>query len=161
MIEFRQREAVVAEARSWIGTPYHHAARLKGVGVDCAQIIAAVFENAGVVPPIPIPRYPPDWHLNRSAERYMGIVLQHGREIAGPPQPGDIILLRFGRCFSHGGIVTDWPLMVHAWMPAHRVLEVDYSRDAQLTHIGERGPDLGRERPRRFFSHWGRDGVLP
>ena len=31
------RERVVAEALSWLGTPYAHRQRLKGVGVDCAS----------------------------------------------------------------------------------------------------------------------------
>ena len=26
------RETIIAEARAWIGTPYHHQAALKGVG---------------------------------------------------------------------------------------------------------------------------------
>jgi cell wall-associated NlpC family hydrolase len=29
------REAVIAEARTWLGTPWHHQASLKGVGCDC------------------------------------------------------------------------------------------------------------------------------
>lgn len=32
-----QRAAVVAEARSWIGTPYHNCADVKGAGVDCGN----------------------------------------------------------------------------------------------------------------------------
>jgi hypothetical protein len=31
--ESAQRAAVVAEARSWIGTPYHNCADFKGTGV--------------------------------------------------------------------------------------------------------------------------------
>ena len=29
------RAAVVTEAKTWIGTPFHHAARVRGAGVDC------------------------------------------------------------------------------------------------------------------------------
>ena len=36
------RAAVVAEAIAWLGTPYHHRARIKGVGVDCAQLALGV-----------------------------------------------------------------------------------------------------------------------
>ena len=28
------RSALIAEARSWLGTPWHHQASLKGVGCD-------------------------------------------------------------------------------------------------------------------------------
>jgi cell wall-associated NlpC family hydrolase len=31
------RAAVVAEARSWLGTPFHHQGRVKAAGVDCAM----------------------------------------------------------------------------------------------------------------------------
>lgn len=36
------RDQIVNEARSWIGTPYEHLGRAKGVGVDCSQFIIAV-----------------------------------------------------------------------------------------------------------------------
>jgi hypothetical protein len=36
------REAIVAAARSWLGTPYHHQASLKGVGSDCIGVITAL-----------------------------------------------------------------------------------------------------------------------
>lgn len=157
-LEQQQRAAVVAEARSWIGTPYHHRARVKGAGVDCAQILVGVFSAPGValIPALTIPHYPPDWHLNRAAERYLGTILEMAREIPGDPAPGDVVLFRFGRCFAHGGIVVEWPRIVHAWAPAHRVVEGNVAHDSALSHIGERGPELGHERPRRFFSYWGR-----
>ena len=36
------REAVVTEAKTWIGTPFHHAARIKGAGVDCLMLLSRV-----------------------------------------------------------------------------------------------------------------------
>jgi cell wall-associated NlpC family hydrolase len=36
------RAAVVREAESWIGTPFHHAARVKGAGIDCLMLLAEV-----------------------------------------------------------------------------------------------------------------------
>ena len=36
------RAAVVHEALSWIGTPYHTGARLKSVGTDCGMFLAEV-----------------------------------------------------------------------------------------------------------------------
>ena len=111
----KRRKAVVAEAASWIGTPFHHAARVKGQGVDCLMLLAEVYERAGVVSRIEPPFYVPDWHLHREAERYMEGLLEHARTIDGPPLSGDIALFRFGRTFSHGAIVTDWPRLIHAY----------------------------------------------
>ena len=47
--ELRQRAAVVAAARAWIGTPYHHMADIKGVGVDCAMLLVRVYCDLGLV----------------------------------------------------------------------------------------------------------------
>jgi NlpC/P60 family putative phage cell wall peptidase len=109
------RAAVVTEAESWIGTPFHHAARIKGAGVDCLMLLAEIYERAGVAPHIDPPFYVPDWHLHRDAERYLDGLTRYASEIPFPPQPGDIALFRFGRTFSHGAIVTDWPRLIHAY----------------------------------------------
>jgi NlpC/P60 family putative phage cell wall peptidase len=108
------RAAVVAEAASWIGTPFHHAARVKGAGIDCLMLLAEVYERAGVADHIDPPFYVPDWHLHRDAERYMVGLLEYARPVE-VPLPGDIALFRFGRTFSHGAIVTEWPRLIHAY----------------------------------------------
>jgi cell wall-associated NlpC family hydrolase len=184
-----ERAAVVAEARSWLRTPYHHMGRVKGAGVDCATLLAEIYARAGMIAPVTIPFYPPDWHLHREAERYLGFVLEHAHEIglsavrhceddarcaadeaiqrhhsgssiASPlallgsrndvqiPAPADIALWRFGRCYSHGAIVIDWPLVIHAYAGRGCVLE-DASRARWLTQLGERGST--RPRPMKFF----------
>ena len=33
-----KNQLAVAEALTWLGTPYHHQGRVKGVGVDCRSI---------------------------------------------------------------------------------------------------------------------------
>lgn len=109
------RVSVVKEAESWIGTPFHHAARIKGAGVDCLMLLAEVYERAGLAPHVEPPFYVPDWHMHREAERYLEGLLRYAREIAGPPLPGDIALFRFGRTFSHGAIVVEWPRLIHAY----------------------------------------------
>src|SRR3954471_23995131 len=133
------RAVVVKEAESWIGTPFHHAARVKGAGIDCLMLLAVVYEHAGVVARIEPPFYVPDWHLHRDAERYMEGLLRYARPIEAPPLAGDIALFRFGRTFSHGAIVTNWPRLVHAYWNIGVVLG-----DATLH------PLAGR--PVRFFS---------
>src|SRR5579871_708986 len=105
MDEASQRAGVVAIARSWIGTPYHHQGRIKGVGVDCAMIVVEVFAEAGLIPKdVALPSYVPQWHLNRNAQRYLGVIASHARELPPDraPEPGDVILFQFGRVFSHG-----------------------------------------------------------
>jgi cell wall-associated NlpC family hydrolase len=143
--EISERAAICAEARDWIGTPYHHCARVKGPqgGVDCAQIIWAVFHNVGLTPFMPLEPYARDWFLHRSAEQYMGIVMDRARP-TDTPQAGDVVLYKIGRCFAHGGIIVDpgWPTIVHAYARARRV----------LVDNGGIGEFAARER--KFFTRW-------
>lgn len=99
------RGAVVAEAMSWFGTPYHHHARLKGVGVDCAQILLAVYCDAlQLAPPLDVGHYSQQWHLHRSEEVYLGWLAAAGAQQVQAPALGDIAIFRFGRTFSHSAI---------------------------------------------------------
>jgi cell wall-associated NlpC family hydrolase len=144
--EVAQRAAVVAEARSWIGTPYHNCADIKGVGVDCGMMLVRIFVDTGLYPPFDPRPYPIDWHLHRSEERYLGFVFERGEEVT-QPQPGDVMVLRYGRCYSHGGIVTGrTPLtIVHAFHPAGRVLEESVAQNGALNDA---------LRKPRFFDPW-------
>jgi hypothetical protein len=141
-----ERAAVVAAARRWIGTPYHPGADLFGVGVDCGMLIVRVFVDCGLIAPFDPRPYPQDWHLHRSEEKYLGFVLARCAETHAP-QPGDLALFRWGRCYSHGGIVSvGAPLaVVHAFQPAGRVVEETLARNARLAEAA-RAP--------RFFSPW-------
>src|SRR5580704_9168227 len=114
--ETAQRAAVVAEARSWIGTPYHNCADIKGAGVDCGMLIVRVFVDTGLCPAFDPRPYPADWHLHRSEERYLGWVTARAGEVS-VPSTGDVMVFRWGRCYSHGGIVVGArPLtIVHAF----------------------------------------------
>lgn len=111
-----QRAAVAAEALAWIGTPYHHHARIKGVGVDCAQLLIAVFAECGLIPRIETGQYPVDWHMHRSEEVFSRWVAQFAHPASGPALPGDVVLWRFGRTFSHGSICVGPGLFVHSYI---------------------------------------------
>lgn len=118
-----KRDEIIAEARSWLGTPYHHLAAVKGAGVDCAMLLVQVYKAVGLVPADLDPRpYPPDWHLHRGEERFLGWLQQHGTPVV-VPRPGDVAVWRFGRTFSHGAIVVGgWGQIVHAYMDAGSVV---------------------------------------
>ena len=113
-----QRRRVVAEAKTWLRTPYHHMGRIKGGGTDCLMLLAEVYEAAGVIRRVDVPFYPPDWNLHRDSERYLQGLMRYAREIGGPPQDGDVAVFKFGRCFAHGAIVVSWPRLIHAWCDA-------------------------------------------
>lgn len=134
--ELVARERVIREAREWIGTKFHHAGRVKGAnrgGVDCAMLLAEVYERAGQIPHVTPSHYPHDWHLHRDEEKYLAFILQFSVEISAPaiPKIGDVAMFRIGRTWSHGGIVTVWPTIVHAWFESC-VEEADSSISPQL-----------------------------
>jgi hypothetical protein len=93
-----QRAAVVAEARSWLGTRYHHAADVKGRqgGVDCAMLLVRVYCDLGLVERFDPRPYTRDWFLHRNEERYLGFLLARSREVRTPLE-GDIVLFKVGR----------------------------------------------------------------
>ncbi len=133
-----QRSLVIAEAETWLRTPYHHMGRVKAGGTDCLMLLAEVYKAAGVLSHIDVPFYPPDWNLHRDAERYLEGVVRYAREIEGPPERGDVAVFKFGRCFAHGAIVVSWPRLIHAW------------HDAGVVYVdGNQSPLVGR--PVRFF----------
>lgn len=149
MTEQLQRAAVIAEAKTWLRTPFVDCARVKGAGVDCGQFIAAVYERVGIFKSIPTEPYSPQWHLHQEEEMYADELLKYCREIAeAEVKPGDIALYWAGKCHSHGAIVIDWPVqIIHAVKTMRGVVYSDPIRDRFLTN-----------RKRRFFSCWNTDG---
>ena len=52
---------VIAIARSWLGTPYHDQASLRGVGCDCLGLARGVWREIVGPELFPIPAYSRDW----------------------------------------------------------------------------------------------------
>lgn len=128
-----QRAAVVAEALTWQRTPWRHQGRVKGVGVDCAQFVIACYHNTGLTPDIDTGNYPRDWHIHKTEERFLTFVPSFAVEIAeADVGPGDLVLFRIGRVFSHGAIVVKWPQGIHAAIQARMVTLCDFDTDHGL-----------------------------
>jgi len=131
MTVLTERAQVVEAALEFVGTPFRHATRLKGVGIDCAQLLVAAF--APVVQ-VTFDPYPAAWFLHSNRERLLEVI-QRYCVVAEPPfAPGDIATFRFGRTVSHAGIVaTVDPLtVVHAFQPAHKVTVHDIGAGTAL-----------------------------
>ena len=145
MTEGEGRAALVAEARSWLGTPWRHRGRIRGAGVDCAQFVIGVYAGVGLIELIDTGEYPRDWHIHRDTERFLAHVMPFAREItAEQTGPGDLVLCKIGRVYSHGVIVLDWPQGIHAAVNEGAVVLCDLDRDAGLI-----------SGPRRYFTYKG------
>jgi cell wall-associated NlpC family hydrolase len=150
-VEAEQRAAVICEALTWVGTPYRQCGAVKGAGVDCGMLLVRVWIEAGVVEEFDPRPYPAEWHLHNPQERYLGWMLQCACN-TNTPQPGDMVLFWFGRCFSHGAILISDTHVVHA--PAEegrvRILELNAHELSWMDHAQK------RRRPRLFFDPWAR-----
>ena len=119
------REQTVAIARRFIGTPYHHQARLEGHGVDCVGLVICVARELRIVPA--------DWDVTGYSRIPDGAALmRHLRERLAEVdqvemQPGDVVCVAFDKWPQHVGIVGDYVhgglSMIHADMIRGRVLE--------------------------------------
>lgn len=108
-----KRIAVITEAKSWLRTPWHHNASLKGIGVDCAQFLIEVFVNVGLIERPVIPPYARDRAAHSDTQTILAIMREFTRETDDPEQ-GDLVVFEFGRTYSHCAIVIDYPRVIHA-----------------------------------------------
>lgn len=111
------RQDIIAEARSWIGTPYRHQASLKGVGCDCLGLIRGVWRNVIGDEPERAPPYAPDWAEAARGEPLAEAAARHLRPIACDQfVAGDVLLFRWREQLAakHLAIVSAPDLMVHA-----------------------------------------------
>lgn len=146
MTEQEQRDRVLQIAQTWIGTRFHDQQCLKGVGVDCALLIAAVFEEAGLIDKVNIGYYSPQWFLHRDEEKYLEYVLPRAVEITeSETKPADLVVFRIGRTYAHGALITEqgWPHILHA-----------YKLEGMVTRGRADRGELW-QRKRRFFRYAG------
>lgn len=117
-------QAVIDEARAWLGTPYQHQARLKGVGVDCAGLLIGVARELGIAD-VHVAGYGPVPH----AGMLRATVEQHCIRIDAP-EPACVLLMGWlpgPEGEQHLAILTDADTIVHAYAHAQACVEHRYS----------------------------------
>lgn len=150
IVEAAERAAVLAEALTWLGTPFAHRSSVKGGGVDCAQFIRCVFVACNVIPSFDSPVYPSQWHLHRDEQRYIEWIERFAVETL-VPRPATVAIWKFGRCFSHAGILVDEENVIHAFEPTGYVA-VDPVRMGALSVV--HGASGLVKRPVKLFDVW-------
>jgi NlpC/P60 family putative phage cell wall peptidase len=111
------RQDIVAETRSWIGTPYRHQASLKGVGCDCLGLVRGVWRTVIGEEPERAPPYASDWAEAASGEPLADAAARHLIAIDRDAfRDGDVLLFRWRANLpaKHAAIVTASDKMVHA-----------------------------------------------
>ncbi len=114
--------AVVASARSWLGTPYRHQASVKGVGADCLGLVRGVWREVAGEEPEVLPAYSADWAETGGRETLLEAAGRWLRPVAvDQMQAGDVLLFRMspGAAVKHCAILSDVegpePRMIHAY----------------------------------------------
>lgn len=143
------RDRIVAEARRWLDTPYHHQASLIGVGCDCVGLIRGVGFACEVLPPREA-----EWKLFNAYGR-----LPSPRRMAdgmrtflvpietGQQQPGDIAWLAWR---------TDLPMHLAILASNQRGLTIIHSY-SDVGRVVEHG--LSQQWADRIVSWWRYPGV--
>lgn len=120
------RTQVITQAREWIGTPFQHQQRTKGVAVDCAGLVIGVARELGLVAPefdvSGYARQPDGVSLLRWCEQYMTRVSQDDM------LPGHAVVVAYDKAPGHMGILGDYQhgglSIIHALIkPEHKVVE--------------------------------------
>ena len=112
------RDAIVDEARRWIGTPYRHQASLMSVGTDCLGLVRGVWRTVVGEEPERPPPYTPDWAETRGGDHLMEAARRWLREVPiGAAREGDVLLFRMslGAPAKHAAIVSGEGRIIHAY----------------------------------------------
>ena len=124
-----------AGLRSWIGTPFHHGASLKGVGCDCYGLIVGAAREQGLCSPA-LPVYPLDPKTLTDTER--AAVKEHFLSFARlipreETRDGDILIFSLSQDPVHFAFRLTAETFLHA--DRHQgVMETRYTPAWQRRH---------------------------
>ena len=129
-------EQIVAQARTWLGTKYHHQGRLKKSrqgpgGVDCIGLMVGVIDELGMQDGNEKPLSLHDeknYSMHPEKGRLIGSIGKHLEEILKEKMRiGDILLFKFHSDPQHIGLLTYYPSggfgLIHCNSNAGKVVE--------------------------------------
>ena len=122
------RDAILTEARHWIGTPFHHQASTRGAGTDCLGLVRGIWRALYGVEPETVPAYAPDWAEATGRETLLEAARRNLVEVPRDSAlPGDVLLFRLkpNAPARHCAILSGDGQMIHAWS-GYAVAEVPY-----------------------------------
>jgi NlpC/P60 family putative phage cell wall peptidase len=119
------RAEIVAEARAWIGTPFHAQGHVKGIGCDCAGLIRGVAMAKSLVDPnemtAPYSQQPFHYQMSALCAKFMTPIA------IKDAQPGDVLEIQFLQEPQHLAILAPYPgggmSIIHALTLKKKVVE--------------------------------------
>jgi cell wall-associated NlpC family hydrolase len=111
-------QSIIAEARTWLGTPFRHQGRVRGRACDCAGLIVGVAAGLGLAH-VDVTDY---GRIPHPVRMRAALDAQLERIPIGSAGPGAIVWIAWRRYAQHLAIVTDLGL-IHAYESTGRVVE--------------------------------------
>ena len=126
MTESGARAALIAEALSWVGTPFSRgmgAVKGRNGAVNCGLLLARCGIDAGIVPPFELPKIHPRFFVRPQEKLIEFIYAQFpGTHEVPEAKPGDLHLYHFEAAFGHCAIRVSETEIVHAYEAAGMVI---------------------------------------
>jgi NlpC/P60 family putative phage cell wall peptidase len=112
----------ISELREWIGTPYVHQGRVKGVGVDCIGLAIGAIRDLG------LGDYEPDYGYAYVPDGLLCDRIAVHLEETDEPQDGDLLVFRIRTVPQHCAFLTEGgTCLLHAYQGLGVVAEHGYT----------------------------------
>lgn len=115
-------------AQRWRGTPFFGHARVLGNGVDCVNLVAALYQESGLCGDLVLPDYSLDSGNHDDASVLVSFVAALG---VFEPLPltselgfGDLLGFKLGRCVHHCGVMLRGVQFIHVYRGANTTLSL-------------------------------------
>lgn len=114
-----KRTQLIWEADGWVGTPFRFKAMVKGVGVDCVHLAAALYIATGFLESFKPPRYSLEESMHSGVTKVIDWIELSGRfrqlpaPTPGELMPGDLLLFRIGKVEHHVGVAIGRDYFLH------------------------------------------------
>lgn len=124
-----RKDLFLAKAEELVGSPFRYRGRCPDKGLDCAGVPVLCFAAAGSET-----EFPSEYTRFEEQALLIDWVNKVAEQVFEPPQPGDLILLKYGVRLQHVAVVVSDNAMVHAFHGAQKVVKstIDYSKLAAV-----------------------------
>lgn len=113
-------QQVVAEVKSWLGTPYQHQASLKHIGCDCLGLLRGVWRHVNGNEPEMTPAYAPRWNDAAQTDLLLAMADRNfdPNDKNDLPKAGDILLFKYRMHLParHVAIAVSSNCFIHAYV---------------------------------------------
>jgi cell wall-associated NlpC family hydrolase len=135
-------QRLCADAAGWVGTPFAAHSQVRGAGVDCIHLCAALYEATGFMASFTPPAYTLDAGQTNAESQILEWLGAH-REFqpvfasrAADPEitleallPGDLLLFHFGKTEHHCGVLLGRKRFIHARAGVNARVSIDSLTD--------------------------------